>query len=233
MSKQYRVVLTCWDADEPKPYADDFSGVKLSLFPTMEAAQAAIDSQVKDELTSLNDLETDSPREKMPIEDSDGKVVGYDYPFRGDFDSGHTGIVRLWEGDDYRNVTAYDIYPMTCDHDDPDKCSYFKYRGFWILPNEAHTRFNVEQFDTRLLQCQSLQEALRDVDCLHCELEYAKPSMITRLAQVAISSKERETEKAPSLTQPARPSLDERILFAQSRTEEKTGATTKEQTMTK
>lgn len=31
MSVMFRVVLTCWDYGVPKPYADDLSGVKLSL----------------------------------------------------------------------------------------------------------------------------------------------------------------------------------------------------------
>ena len=95
----YRVVLTCWDPGEA-PYADDLSGVKLSLFETEHAAREAIEGCVEQELITLNWLEDDEPREKEPIEDSDGNIIGYDYPFRGDDCGDHTNIIRFWDGDD-------------------------------------------------------------------------------------------------------------------------------------
>lgn len=189
----YRVVLTCWDPGEHMPYPDDFSGVELSLFESEHAAREAIEKAVKDELTTLNWLDSDEPREKEPIEDSDGNIIGFDYPFRGDEDGDHVNIVRFWDGDDYQEVTAYDIHELGCDNTDLEKCSYFKYRGFWILPNEDHTSFKVEQFDVPLFARNSLKEALREVDEFICKLQYGKPSLETVLARAAITSKERET----------------------------------------
>lgn len=173
MSEFYRVVMTCWDYGNPKPYADDFSGVELSLFPTEDLAREGIESAVKDELVSLNRLEGyDTPREKEPVYDSDGELVCYDYPFRADFDGDHVGIVRFWDGDDYQEVTAYNIHRLSCNADDLNKCSYYKYRGFWIIPNEAHTNFRVEQHDTVLFRFKTLQEALREIDQFQVELSY-------------------------------------------------------------
>lgn len=160
----YRVVLTCWDPDVPQPYADDLSGVKLSLFSSLEKAHETISECVEEELICLNWLESDSPREKEPIEDCDGNIIGYDYPFRADEDGDHANIIRFWDGDDYKQVTAYDIYKLTCSDQDLDKCSYFKYRGFWILPNERQNRFSIEQYDTRLATKNTLESALRWVD---------------------------------------------------------------------
>lgn len=194
MSEKYRVVLTCWDPDTPKPYADDFSGVTLSLFATEELAQEGIASAVQDELISLNDLESDSPREKEPVYDSDGCVVGYDYPFRGDLYGDHDGIVRLWDGEDYREVTAYNIHRLTCDNEELNKCSYYKYRGFWIIPNEAHTTFRVEQFDTVLFRLKSLQEALREIDDIMVDLSYGTPSRKSTLDQQIKSAAGRTIE---------------------------------------
>lgn len=188
----FRVVLTCWDYGEDVPCADDLSGVKLSLFKTMDAALETIERCVEQELINLNDIESDSPREKSPVLDSDGNIVSYEYPFRGDFDGEDSGVVRFWDGDDYQNVTAYNIYEVGCDSDDLDKCSYYKYRGFWIIPNEAHTSFKVEQFDTPLFNCKSLEKAFYEVDDFLVKMQYGKPSLESRLAQAALAAKEKE-----------------------------------------
>lgn len=188
----FRVVLTCWEYGVEMPYADDLAGVKLSLFSTEEAAQEVIEKAVKEELVCLNELDSDNPRDKSPVFDSDGNIVSYEYPFRGDFDSEDSGVVRFWDGDDYLNVTAYNIYEVGCDSDDLDKCSYYKYRGFWIIPNEEHTSFKVEQFDTPLFKCKSLEEAFCKVDGFLVKMQYGKPSLESRLAQAALASKEKE-----------------------------------------
>ena len=150
--EKYRVVLTCWEYKEPKPYADDLSGVALSLFSSEEDALEAIQKSVADELKTLNE-----GRVLVPVEDSDGNVVGYDYDFRSDRLDDHDNIVRFWDGADYQNVTAYDIYKLTGDSEDLNKCSYYKYRGCYILPNSDYTSFRVEQFDTTILKCKELK----------------------------------------------------------------------------
>lgn len=189
----YRVVLTCWDFDD-LPYADDLAGVKLSLFATEAEAQAAVERQVKEELTVLNWLDDDVPREKEPVMDSDGNVVGYDYPFRGDDSGDHANIVRLWRGDDYEEVTAYDIYELRGDKDTLDECSYYKYRGFWIVPDETRTLFEVSQFNTTVFRRETLADALMEVDDFVCKMQYGKPSLEARLVQAALAAEEFSNE---------------------------------------
>ena len=96
MTKKFVVVYTCWDFDCP-PYCERISGMYNSFNEAMETIEQA----VKSELICLNDLESDSPREKVAVEDSDGNVVGCDYPFRADFDGDNHCIIRFWDGDDY------------------------------------------------------------------------------------------------------------------------------------
>ena len=194
MSEKYRVVLTCWEPDTITPYADYFSEVDLSLFPTEDLAQHGIEQAIRDELITLNNLQSDNPNKKEPVLDSDGCIIGYDYPFRGDFSGAFDGIVRLWDGDDYRNVTAYTIHRLTCDSDDIDKCSYYKYRGFWIIPNEAHTSFKVEQFDTVLFRSKSLEEALREIDTVMVDLTYGARSRKDSIDNLIHSASNRAAE---------------------------------------
>lgn len=96
----YVIKMTCWEFNRPNPY----NVTVEQQFETEAAAMTEIERMVQKELATLNE-----GREKVPVQDSDGDVVCYDYPFRGDFDGEHAAIVRLWDGDDYRNVTAYAI----------------------------------------------------------------------------------------------------------------------------
>lgn len=132
-NKKYRVVLTCWDYGCSKPYMDKF----IDMYDSFDEAMEAIEKSVHDELITLNDIESDNPREKVAIENSDGNIVGYDYPFRANFDGDNHCIVRFWDGDDYQNVTAYNIHTV----DDWD--GYYIYRGFEIYPNKKGNRFKV------------------------------------------------------------------------------------------
>lgn len=96
----YRIVLTCWDKDVPNPYADFVS----EMFDTEEKALAVIRSCVKDELESLNDREYD-----------DVDVIEYPSEtdaFKADFDGDNDAIIRLWDGDDYWPVTAYNVHKV-------------------------------------------------------------------------------------------------------------------------
>ena len=157
----YRVVLTCWDYGNPAPHANDLSNVDLSLFATKALARKRIEQDVRDELSTLNE-----GREREAIYDSEGHIVGHDYPFRADFDGNNDGIIRFWDGEDYQNVTEYHIHPLSSDSEDRSKCSYFEYRGYGIVPNEAHTSFRVEQSGTVMQRCRTLQKALREIDRL-------------------------------------------------------------------
>ena len=165
MCEKYRVVLTCWDHGKPMPHANELNTVDLSLFDTEALARKCIEQHVRNELSSLNE-----GRKKEAIYDSDGRIVGHDYPFRADFDGDTEGIVRFWDGEGYQNVTAYHIHPLSSNVNDMSKCSYYKYRGYCIVPNEAHTAFRVEQSDTVVLRCSTLQKALHEIDRLALSL---------------------------------------------------------------
>lgn len=55
-------------------------------------------------------------------------------------------------------------YKLVCDNEDYSKAKYYKYCGFWILPNKNHNRFRIvriEQFDTTLAVKYTLESALR------------------------------------------------------------------------
>lgn len=161
----YRVVLTCWEYGKRFPYLAYLTDEKqLSLFPTEEEAMKSIKSHIKNELVFLNDLKSNNPKKKIPVYDSDGIIVSYEYPFRADFDGDDSGIIRLWDGDDYQNVTAYNIYEIDCDSDNLYKCSYYKYRGFKIYPNKKLTCFKVETSYTQMFELKTLDAALKKVD---------------------------------------------------------------------
>ena len=165
--EEYRVVLSCWDYGNPKPYADSFA----RFFDTEEQAREAIEKAVEDELAVLNE-----GREKVPVKDSDGNVVYYDYDFRGDENGNHANIVRLWDGDDYQNVTAYDIHKLTSDAKKISDCSYVKYRGFWVLPNKEHNLFRIEQHDVCVAAEKTLSAALGWIDEFHLVFERERGS---------------------------------------------------------
>lgn len=130
MNIKYRIVITCWDKGTDKSYTDCFS----NTYDSFELALENIVISVKDELETLN-----LSREKLPIEDSDGNIVGYEYPFRADYqDEEYDYVVRFWDGDDYQNVTGYKIYKIE------DWDGYFVYRDFEIYPNKKRNRFKVE-----------------------------------------------------------------------------------------
>ena len=175
----YRVVLTCWDYGNPAPYADFLT----RYFGSEELALDAISKAVTDELEVLND-----GREKVPVEDSDGNIVGYDYDFRSDGNGNHANVVRFWDGDDYENVTAYDIHKLISDINELGECTYFKYRGFWILPfsrqGEKELHFRVEQHDVRVTTENSLDAALSWIDDFHLAFEKDKGT-VSRPAPLA------------------------------------------------
>ena len=175
----YRVVLTCWDYGNPAPYADFLT----RYFGSEEQAREAIVKAVTDELEVLND-----GREKVPVEDSDGNIVGYDYDFRSDENGNHANVVRFWDGDDYENVTAYDIHKLISDINELGECTYFKYRGFWILPfsrqGEKELHFRVEQHDVRVTTENSLDAALSWIDDFHLAFEKDKGT-VSRPAPLA------------------------------------------------
>lgn len=169
----YRVVLDCWTFGESMPYANDLSDVELSVFNSETAARVAVRKQLEKEVESLNSL-VSMPKEKVAIVDPDGNVVRYEYPYTFTFAGEDSGYIRFWNGKDYQIVTTYHIFPVVCDANDLGRASYYKYRGFWILPNIARTSFKVEQFDTTLFTFRSLKAALRKIDDFLVAFQHGK-----------------------------------------------------------
>lgn len=157
-NKLHRVVLTFWHYNSK---VGPTTGSLESSFKNKEDALIALESCVKRELEHLNGLKTKSPRAKEPIEDSDGNIVGYDYPFRSDEDGDHANIIRFWDGNDYRNVTAFDIYEL-----EVGPCGlWYKYRGYVILVDEERKHFSVEAGPGAVpVVCKSLEDALTLID---------------------------------------------------------------------
>lgn len=148
----YRIVLTCWDRGEEKPYSDCVSG----FFDTEEKARTVLRGCVKDELETLNERElTDYDVEYPPAVDD----------FKADFDGDNDAIIRFWDGDDYWSVTAYNIHKVVL----IDKKSWL-YRNngngkaYYVYQNTKGNRFAVELGDYRLCIKNSLQAALNYID---------------------------------------------------------------------
>lgn len=161
-NKLYRVVLTFWHVNSSEPTVDSME----AFFIDEDEALVGIASCVKQELEDLNGLKSNNPRKKEAIEDSDGNIIGYDYPFRSDEDGDHANIIRFWDGDDYRNVTAFDIYelefgPCVLANFAP----WYKYRGYVILVDEERKHFSVEAGPGAVpVVCKSLEDALTLID---------------------------------------------------------------------
>lgn len=91
-----RVVLDCYYADDPRPYADFID----KFFKNEDDAQSAVNEAVKQELETLNQCEI------LDIEDCNHLV------FRASLQAEDAATVRMWDGDDYRIVTRYNIYKL-------------------------------------------------------------------------------------------------------------------------
>lgn len=161
-NKLHRVVLTLWHFNHSKPTVGNIG----TFYASNDDAFEAIASSVKQELEDLNGLKTTHPRAKVPIEDSDGNIVGYDYPFRSDEDGDHANIIRFWDGDDYRNVAAYDVYELVfgpCGL--VNSASWYKYRGYVILVDRDRKCFGIEAGPGVVpVVCESLEDALALID---------------------------------------------------------------------
>ena len=138
----YRIVLTAMNSD-PKiePYVEKVG----ELFKTYEQTEIYMLRVMNDELSLLNEPdENNTPHTAVFIADLDGE---------------HDAIIRLWDGDDYRDVSYYDIYEVSTDEE-----TYYKYRGFWILKEESY--FTIEQYDTSLARTEILEDAFLWIDDL-------------------------------------------------------------------
>ena len=96
MKEKYKIVLTCYDFDNPKPYFDEIEGV----FNTVSEAERILYFSVLDELTELNDVNGDG-------QFSERRFLSQLH------DEEHNIVINCWDGLDYSPVTCYDIIPYS------------------------------------------------------------------------------------------------------------------------
>lgn len=94
----YRVILTAKDANaNVKPYKEVLN--EGNHFTTRERAEIYMLQTMIEEVSELNRPDTyNTPHTRVFIADLDGD---------------HDAIVRLWDGDDYWDVSYYDIEEVT------------------------------------------------------------------------------------------------------------------------
>lgn len=88
----YKIILTCFDSNiKVEPYKEEIE----QKFNTREEAEIFMLHEMNDELSCLNEPdENNTPHTRVFIADLDGE---------------HDAIIRMWDGEDYRDVTYYDI----------------------------------------------------------------------------------------------------------------------------
>lgn len=166
--EKYRIVLTCFDFDEP-PYADAHE----KLFDTRDAAYEYASRMAQEECAGLNG------------EDGSGAP---DYGcFEVDDCANNAFEVRWYEKSaeerfetdcDIKYVTNYNIHPVEFYPGSENTC---KYRGFDIFANHSHNRYAIEQNDVRLATPRSLEKALMWVDDFCLTLEQSKDERLKEL----------------------------------------------------
>ena len=88
----YKIILTCMDANAAiEPYEEEIK----QLFKNRDEAEIYMLHTVNDEVSNLNQPDANNtPHTEVFIADLNGE---------------HDAIVRLWDGEDYWDVTYYDI----------------------------------------------------------------------------------------------------------------------------
>lgn len=126
MSKTLRVVKTCYDYGYSLPSVRYLGNGQKYRFDSFDEAYDCMRTDVQREMNTLNNCQVPD------IENCD------EFNFRSDFDSDHAAIIRFWDGDDYRIVIKYDIYPVN--RLSPSKVEY---RGFEVEEDQELDRFKV------------------------------------------------------------------------------------------
>lgn len=96
----YRINMTCW----PYHQGEEKHIATNRFFLTKEQADECIRELIQQKLDLFNEQ-----HQKEDVLDSDGNVVGQEYPFRCDPDGEHPNAILFWDGDDYRFVVEYDV----------------------------------------------------------------------------------------------------------------------------
>ncbi len=98
-TKTFRAVETLYYANNPWPTTENLC-TSCYGYSSYEDAYDAIRKSVQAEMDEFNGCDVPD------IEDCD------EFSFRSDFDGDHVACIRLWDGDDYRTVSEYDIYEL-------------------------------------------------------------------------------------------------------------------------
>lgn len=104
-SCKFKIVLTAMDSNtSEEPYTEEIEGV----FDSRVEAEVHMLHTMNEELSSLNEPDAyNTPHTRVFIADLDGE---------------HDAIIRLWDGDDYWDVTYYDIVEISEEQDMNKKC---------------------------------------------------------------------------------------------------------------
>ena len=105
----YKIILTAMDYNpEIKPYEEEIG--KDITFTTREQAEIYMLYSMNDELSSLNEPDVNNtPHTRVFIADLDGE---------------HDAIIRMWDGDDYWDVSYYDIVTENTNSTEKRKIKY-------------------------------------------------------------------------------------------------------------
>lgn len=90
----YKIILTAMDSNaKVEPYEEELNDGQL--FDTHDKAELYMLRTMNEELSSLNEPDAyNTPHTRVFIADLDGD---------------HDAVIRLWDGEDYCDVTYYDI----------------------------------------------------------------------------------------------------------------------------
>lgn len=104
----FKIVLTAMDANVgTEPYLEDIG----SLFENRDRAEIYMLHTMNEELSELNQPDAyNTPHTRVFIADLNGE---------------HDAIIRLWDGDDYWDVSYYDIVEVEADTDENDELAKY------------------------------------------------------------------------------------------------------------
>lgn len=94
----FKIILTAMDSNaNVEPYTEELGNGKL--FETHDKAEIYMLYTMNDELSELNQPDAyNTPHTRVFIADLDGE---------------HDAIIRLWDGEDYWDITYYDIVEVS------------------------------------------------------------------------------------------------------------------------
>ena len=127
MNKRYIIKQKCWDYPNTEPYTDYITQKGFPMeFNTKESAMITLLSEAIEEANSLNFI--------LNEDGTFGTANGRQ--FIPDLNADHDCIIRAWDGEDYMNVTAYDVVDTESDRE-----SIFDYLCPGRTPDQTRDSF--------------------------------------------------------------------------------------------